>query len=92
MCLFPECIISRIMNLKLQIWNSIAKFFILCDENWLTYFSPHIRKLKEIHVFCRYMGTITGISDLDPVRWKNSQWRNLQVVIVALFYVAKFTY
>ncbi|KAF5726102.1 auxin response factor 19-like isoform X3 [Tripterygium wilfordii] len=27
----------------------------------------------------RYMGTITGISDLDPVKWKNSQWRNLQV-------------
>ncbi|KAL6575269.1 hypothetical protein OROMI_012554 [Orobanche minor] len=27
----------------------------------------------------RYMGTITGISDLDPVQWKNSQWRNLQV-------------
>ncbi|XP_022729004.1 auxin response factor 19-like isoform X1 [Durio zibethinus] len=27
----------------------------------------------------RYMGTITGISDLDPVRWKNSQWRNMQV-------------
>ncbi|KAJ0091480.1 hypothetical protein Patl1_14066 [Pistacia atlantica] len=27
----------------------------------------------------RYMGTITGISDLDPVRWNNSQWRNLQV-------------
>ncbi|GER42033.1 auxin response factor [Striga asiatica] len=26
-----------------------------------------------------YMGTVTGISDLDPVRWKNSQWRNLQV-------------
>lgn len=27
----------------------------------------------------RYMGTITGISELDTVRWKNSQWRNLQV-------------
>ncbi|KAI3948068.1 hypothetical protein MKX01_014667 [Papaver californicum] len=27
----------------------------------------------------RYMGTITGISDLDPVRWKNSQWRILDV-------------
>ncbi|XP_050216092.1 auxin response factor 19-like [Mercurialis annua] len=27
----------------------------------------------------RYMGTITGISDLDSVRWKSSQWRNLQV-------------
>ncbi|KAG6533051.1 hypothetical protein ZIOFF_006912 [Zingiber officinale] len=25
------------------------------------------------------MGTITEISDLDPVRWKNSQWRNLKV-------------
>lgn len=30
------------------------------------------------------MGTITGISDLDPVRWKNSQWRNLQVNICSL--------
>ncbi|XP_076890600.1 auxin response factor 19-like [Bidens hawaiensis] len=27
----------------------------------------------------RYMGTITGIIDLDPARWKGSQWRNLQV-------------
>ncbi|XP_073308252.1 auxin response factor 19 isoform X1 [Primulina huaijiensis] len=27
----------------------------------------------------RYMGTVTGISDMDSVRWKNSQWRNLQV-------------
>ncbi|KAL7092479.1 hypothetical protein ACP275_12G167000 [Erythranthe tilingii] len=27
----------------------------------------------------RYMGTITGISDLDSASWKNSQWRNLQV-------------
>lgn len=25
------------------------------------------------------MGTITEISDLDVVRWKNSQWRNLKV-------------
>lgn len=34
---------------------------------------------------CRYMGTITGISDLDPVRWKNSQWRNLQVGFLVFF-------
>lgn len=27
------------------------------------------------------MGTITGVNDLDPVRWKNSQWRNLQVPV-----------
>ncbi|KAI3738212.1 hypothetical protein L2E82_28235 [Cichorium intybus] len=24
------------------------------------------------------MGTVTGISDMDSVRWKSSQWRNLQ--------------
>ncbi|XP_010539862.1 PREDICTED: auxin response factor 5-like [Tarenaya hassleriana] len=27
----------------------------------------------------RYMGTIIGISDLDPLRWPGSKWRNLQV-------------
>ncbi|KAK1391194.1 Auxin response factor [Heracleum sosnowskyi] len=27
----------------------------------------------------RYMGTIAAISDLDPVRWPGSKWRNLQV-------------
>ncbi|XP_057996880.1 auxin response factor 6 isoform X2 [Hevea brasiliensis] len=26
-----------------------------------------------------YMGTITGISDLDPVRWPNSHWRSVKV-------------
>ncbi|XP_038683941.1 auxin response factor 6-like isoform X2 [Tripterygium wilfordii] len=27
----------------------------------------------------RYMGTITGISDLDPARWLNSHWRSVKV-------------
>ncbi|KAM0896900.1 hypothetical protein ACQ4PT_022896 [Festuca glaucescens] len=27
----------------------------------------------------RYMGTITGISDLDPVHWQNSHWRSVKV-------------
>ncbi|XP_039145945.1 auxin response factor 12-like [Dioscorea cayenensis subsp. rotundata] len=27
----------------------------------------------------RYMGTITGLSDLDPVRWPNSHWRSVKV-------------
>nr|ARR29256.1 auxin response factor 6 [Ceratopteris pteridoides] len=27
----------------------------------------------------RYMGTITGINDLDPVRWPNSHWRSIKV-------------
>ena len=35
-----------------------------------------------LHFFlssCRYMGTIVGISDLDPLSWPGSKWRNLQV-------------
>ncbi|KAK3027582.1 hypothetical protein RJ639_042258 [Escallonia herrerae] len=27
----------------------------------------------------RYMGTITGIGDVDPVRWPNSHWRSVKV-------------
>ncbi|CAA0838969.1 Auxin response factor 5 [Striga hermonthica] len=27
----------------------------------------------------RYMGTIIGLNDLDPLRWPNSKWRTLQV-------------
>ncbi|CAF1709882.1 unnamed protein product [Brassica napus] len=27
----------------------------------------------------RYMGTITGICDLDPARWANSHWRSVKV-------------
>ncbi|WOL16211.1 auxin response factor 6-like isoform X1 [Canna indica] len=27
----------------------------------------------------RYMGTITGIGDLDPVNWPNSHWRSVKV-------------
>ncbi|XP_073295815.1 auxin response factor 8-like isoform X2 [Primulina huaijiensis] len=27
----------------------------------------------------RYMGTITGIGDLDPIRWPNSHWRSVKV-------------
>lgn len=27
----------------------------------------------------RYMGTITGIGDLDPDRWPNSHWRSVKV-------------
>ncbi|KHG29290.1 Auxin response factor 12 [Gossypium arboreum] len=28
-----------------------------------------------------YMGTITGISSLDPVRWPNSHWRSVKLII-----------
>ncbi|KAG9135669.1 hypothetical protein Leryth_002400 [Lithospermum erythrorhizon] len=37
--------------------------------------SPSTKQLAVL----KYMGTVSGISDLDPLRWKNSQWRNLQV-------------
>jgi hypothetical protein len=30
---------------------------------------------------CRYIGTITGIGDLDPIRWPKSDWRSLKVCI-----------
>ncbi|XP_020412904.1 probable inactive leucine-rich repeat receptor-like protein kinase At1g66830 [Prunus persica] len=36
-------------------------------------------RLTFLHVLCRYMGTKVGISDLDPLRWPGSKWRNLQV-------------
>ena len=48
--------------------NTPLWFIIICFSSCI-----------ENHLLCRYMGTITGISDLDPVRWKGSQWRNLQV-------------
>lgn len=38
----------------------------------------------------RYTGAITGISDLDPIRWKNSQWRNLQVLFKGVFFIPLF--
>ncbi|XP_042458046.1 auxin response factor 17-like [Zingiber officinale] len=41
----------------------------------------HFRMLFETEEssVCRYMGTVTGISDLDPVRWPNSYWRSVKV-------------
>lgn len=33
------------------------------------------------HCKTRYMGTITGIGDLDPARWPNSHWRSVKVII-----------
>lgn len=30
------------------------------------------------------MGTITGISDIDPVHWPNSHWRSVKVISFAM--------
>lgn len=32
-----------------------------------------------LYMFYSYMGTITGIGDLDPARWPNSHWRSVKV-------------
>lgn len=59
-----------------------SRMFKISTVNcWKLYNS--VRNKRRKHLLCRYMGTITGISDLDAVRWKNSQWRNLQVDIKA---------
>ncbi|KAA8523883.1 hypothetical protein F0562_010306 [Nyssa sinensis] len=36
-------------------------------------------KHDDYHMMLSYMGTITGISDLDHVRWANSHWRSVKV-------------
>ncbi|THG17506.1 hypothetical protein TEA_009033 [Camellia sinensis var. sinensis] len=37
-------------------------------------------QVNSLHVgMILYMGTITGIGDLDPIRWANSHWRSVKV-------------
>ena len=44
-----------------------------------------ITSLVDSSVYCRYMGTITGTGDLDPIRWPNSHWRSLKVPLFSGF-------
>jgi len=47
----------------------------------------------DINIFsCRYMGTITGISDLDSVRWPNSHWRSVKVCIGSFIMIFHWCY
>nr|GFC63185.1 auxin response factor 19 [Tanacetum cinerariifolium] len=43
------------------------------------FYNPRASPAEFVIPLAKYMGTVTGISDTDPVRWKNSQWRSLQV-------------
>ena len=45
----------------------------------------HYKSLVICSCSCRYMGTIVGINDCDPLRWPNSKWRNLQVTCPSTF-------
>ena len=65
------------------------KFSKLIMYHLWTFFLIGINILKCVACSCRYMGTIVGISDYDPVRWPNSRWRNLQVSQILLMHLQK---
>jgi hypothetical protein len=47
--------------------------------------------IKKILNNCRYMGTITEVSDADPVRWPSSYWRSVKVrVFSSWFFLVSF--
>lgn len=61
-----------------------SSYFVYSFLVMMNFFLKAVRlvnvKIKTGHVILsRYMGTITGISDLDPVRWSNSHWRSVKV-------------
>jgi hypothetical protein len=52
------------------------------NEYWITIYAVigGISSLTRSNTFSsRYMGTITGIGDIDSVRWPNSHWRSVKV-------------
>jgi hypothetical protein len=60
---------------KLLLFYMLNPLQALCGEDVITSFS-------DIGLYCRYMGTITGMGDLDPARWPNSHWRSLKVLSI----------
>ncbi|KAM7259027.1 hypothetical protein ACFE04_014768 [Oxalis oulophora] len=51
----------------------------LLTTGWSLFVGTKRLKAGDSVLFIRYMGTIVGVSDLDPLRWPGSKWRNLQV-------------
>ena len=37
------------------------------------------REISCIMFLCRYTGLVTGVNDMDPIRWPGSKWRCLLV-------------
>ena len=58
-----------------------------CQKNicpWdLQFYAQEFRKklINKVLNNCRYMGTITEVSDADPVRWPSSYWRSVKVKV-----------
>ncbi|WVY89635.1 hypothetical protein V8G54_035149 [Vigna mungo] len=72
-----ESSVRRVSSCILMEWKPTAKCYSLVGYCTLAYDFPLL--MHKPPLFCRYMGTITGISDLDPVRWPNSHWRSVKV-------------
>ena len=52
----------------------------ICPRD-LQFYAQELRKklINKVLNNCRYMGTITEVSDADPVRWPSSYWRSVKV-------------
>lgn len=71
---------NKIYSLGYNIHMSIYLFPY--TEYWTTVYAiiSCMSSLTRSNAFnSRYMGTITGICDLDSVRWPNSHWRSVKV-------------
>ncbi|KAG6495177.1 hypothetical protein ZIOFF_042968 [Zingiber officinale] len=81
---------------SLQTW--FVKAGVFPRELWCPFIILQ-RKLQCVALFfgsvlpypcCWYMGTVTGISDLDPVQWPNSHWRSVKVnLMLFLLFIIK---
>lgn len=69
--------------LKIQDFKKVVELLWLCNEE-----SVILADSSTVWHLClqlRYMGTITGIGDIDPLRWPNSHWCSLKVHVRAAF-------
>lgn len=48
---------------------------------WLQHPNRMHYQILRLGISGRYTGLITGVSDVDPVRWRGSKWRSLLVCI-----------
>ncbi|KAI3752731.1 hypothetical protein L2E82_24767 [Cichorium intybus] len=71
--------------------TTVLVFILLGNMPYIRHFTPPFTQVSlgmrfrmvfqtEESGVRRYIGTVTGISDIDSVRWKSSQWRPLQVI------------
>jgi hypothetical protein len=69
--------------LKIQDFKKVVEVLWLCNEE--SVILADSSTVWYLCLQCRYMGTITGIGDIDPLRWPNSHWCSLKVHVSAAF-------